>query len=376
MSLPRSSLLALTVGLFLTLTSALKGAEVIKPGEKLNSLTVGPVTYVQVQVRSYNARTLMITHAGGMASVRLRDLDAEWQARFGYDPAAEAAADAAEKARPATVPVKHPVRPAVVPAPNAMERLLLQFGTPAAVQPEVNLRPKFMELELPVKSQGRRPSCSVFAIVSALEYQNALLTSQVEKFSEEYLFWATRRSIQRIPAVASAAEADQDDADAGFSLNEVVAALRAYGIPPETSLHYQYDSKTNPLTEPPPEILAEARSHRKVSIINLPGRDAATRLNNLVLALNAGMPVPIGLAWPHYRTLRSANLSNQTPMIGSGHAVTLVGYLSATGKIEDAVFIFKNSWGSSWGQGGYGRVTYEYLSKHLYEAVLLDVQRG
>ena len=35
------------------------------PGSKIESLTVGATTYRQVQVRSVNARTLMITHAGG-----------------------------------------------------------------------------------------------------------------------------------------------------------------------------------------------------------------------------------------------------------------------------------------------------------------------
>ncbi|MEI6108231.1 MAG: C1 family peptidase, partial [Opitutae bacterium] len=57
-----------------------------------------------------------------------------------------------------------------------------------------------------------------------------------------------------------------------------------------------------------------------------------------------------------------------------GHAVTLVGYKSGTGRLEDAVFIFKNSWGADWGQGGYGMVTYGYLSQHLNDAVLLEVQ--
>jgi len=44
-------------------------------------------------------------------------------------------------------------------------------------------------------------------------------------------------------------------------------------------------------------------------------------------------------------------------MADGGHAVTLVGYKSATGRIEDAVFIFKNSYGVDWGQGGYGTAT-------------------
>ncbi|HKB57727.1 MAG TPA: C1 family peptidase [Lacunisphaera sp.] len=345
------------------------------PGSKLESLTVGPTTYRQVQVRSINARTLVIIHAGGMASIRLRDLSPEWQARFHYDPVLEAATDEEARTKPAPMPSKHTARPAAPADLSGLERLLQQFGTPAAVQAEVNLRPKFSELELRVKNQGRRPSCAIFAVVSALEFQNAILSGHAEKFSEEYLIWAVRRIVQRTPLPAGPAEATPDDADEGFSLNEVVSALRAYGIPLQTSMPYHYGENPGAL-EPPPEIIKEARSHQRVAVVNLPGRDAATRLNNLVQALNAGFPVTVGMAWPNYRTLRSAYLSAQKPMAGAGHAVTVVGYQSGTGRIEDAVFIFKNSWGVNWGQGGYGMVTYGYLSHYLAEAVLLEVQRG
>ena len=69
-------------------------------------------------------------------------------------------------------------------------------------------------------------------------------------------------------------------------------------------------------------------------------------------------------------------LGNQAAAPDRGHAVTLVGYKSDSGRIEDAYFIYKNSWGPTWGQGGYGTVTYRYLSNYLHDAVLLEVQRG
>lgn len=48
------------------------------------SLTVGATTYQEVQVRSVNARTLLIAHRDGLASIRLRDLPPDWQRRFHY----------------------------------------------------------------------------------------------------------------------------------------------------------------------------------------------------------------------------------------------------------------------------------------------------
>ena len=349
----------------------------IGPGSRLDSLTVGSTTYHAVQVRSVNAHTLVFLHTGGLASIRLRDLSPELQARFRYDPAADAAQEAAAAA--AQVAAVHAVKSPAAAGKSKYEALLQQFGQPAAVQSEVDLRARFFELELGVKSQGRRPSCAIFAIVSALEYQNAELVGHAEKLSEEYLTWAVRRVVQRSSAPAGG-DADPNDSpedrDEGFSLAEVVAAVRAYGIPLQSSMPNTFGSKMAAIAEPPKDVVAEARNHQRVFIEPLPGRDSATQLNNIVHALNAGIPVPIGLSWPNYRTLRGGFLDGQKPLAGVGHAVTLVGYKSASGRIEDAVFIFKNSYGPDWGQGGYGTATYKYLSNNLHDAILLEVQKG
>src|SRR4051812_11531968 len=320
----------------------------IAPGTSFETFSVGPATYVHVKVLSVNARTLVIRHDGGMASIRLRDLSPEWQARFHYDPAAEAAAEQSLQAAPK--PAVGPPRVATRKGPAPLEALLQQFGKPAEIRAEVDLRPKFFELHLAVKDQGYRPSCAVFAVVSALEFQNAELSGKAEKFSEEYLIWAVRQTTQHLPTASDSAEAVAEDKDEGFTLSEVVSALRAYGIPLQATMPNTFGSKINAIENPPATIVNEARNHQRVFVHALPGRDAPTRINNVILALNAGLPVPIGVAWPNYRSMRTGFLSAQKPMAGTGHAITLVGYRSATGRIEDAVFIFKNSWGVEWGQ--------------------------
>lgn len=358
-------------------TVALVRAEEPEVGLRIDSLTAGATTYHQVQVRSVNTRTLLITHSGGMASVRLRDLTPAWQRRFHYDPALEAAAEQASRNGPPLPAMARPSPAPAVTTPSKFDALLQQFGQPALVQQEVDLRPKFFQLELGVKNQGRRPSCAIFAIVSALEFQNAESAGKVEKFSEEYLSWAVKKTVQRLPAPGTApadATDNKEDKDEGFALSEVVAALRAYGIPLQASMPNTFGRKIGAIEEPSPAVINEARSHQKVFVHLLPGRDPATRINNVVQALNAGVPVAVGLAWPNYRSIRNGYLSGQKPMPEGGHAVTLVGYKSGTGRLEDAVFIFKNSWGADWGQGGYGMVTYGYLSQHLNDAVLLEVQ--
>ena len=56
------------------------------------------------------------------------------------------------------------------------------------------------------------------------------------------------------------------------------------------------------------------------------------------------------------------------------HAVSLVGYENPTGRWEDVVYLFKNSWGPQWGSSGYGRITAPYLATNLYAALVPDWQ--
>ena len=367
---------ALITCLSFVLLPAAQAEEPLKPGAKLDSLTVGKITYHDIVIRSINARTVMITHPGGMASVRLRDLAPEWQTRFNYDPAAEAATEKAAASTPLPAPPKRIIKPPVASGSD-LDRVLQQFGQPATVQKDVNLRPQFIALGLGVRNQGRRPSCAIYAIVSALEFQNARICGQPENFSEDYLIWATERTVQHASIQApSSPEGSTDDADTGFTLTEVVNALRAYGIPLQSSMPNNAALNMRSIQPPSPETIREAREHQRVFVHELPGRDATTRINNLVHALNAGIPVAVGLAWPNYHSLRTGYLSGQRPMNNAWHAVTIVGYHSETGRLEDTYFVFKNSWGDTWGQNGYGTVTFGYLSHYLNDAVLLEVQRS
>jgi C1A family cysteine protease len=107
----------------------------------------------------------------------------------------------------------------------------------------------------------------------------------------------------------------------------------------------------------------------------VPGRDGATLIANVIQALNAGVPVPVGMRWAMggQNWWRSGYLNEQPAYEDKGHAVTIVGYKSETGRIEDTVFTFKNSWGTEWGANGYGFATYKFLSKNLHTAVILEV---
>jgi len=336
-------------------------------------LQVGATTYHDVRVRSVTVRSLVITHRDGLGSIRLRDLSPDLQKAFGYSPETEATADAAAAKAPPPALVRKPSAPKR-PAPSKFDTLFRQFSQPPEIRPEVDLRPRFTELGLYAKNQGRRPSCAVFAVVSALEFQNAELLGHPEKLSEEYLIWASRKILGRDrPADANSTAPSTGDEDEGFALGEVVAALRTYGIPLEDSMPDTLGKKMQDIAEPSPALIEEARRHCHVAVYPVPQTDL---IANLVQSLNAGVPVVIGVKWPHYAASQAGYLSRQQPMLGSGHAVTLVGYHSPTQSLDDVVFLFKNSWGVQWGAAGFGQATTEYLKANLTSAVILEVQRA
>ncbi|MBK8477759.1 MAG: C1 family peptidase [Opitutaceae bacterium] len=356
------------------------GAQV---GATFDLLEVKGVVYRSVKVVAVSSSTVTIRHSDGIAQLALRSLGPELQQRFGYSQAAEDLRElllsterkqqaAAQASLPRTVASPRPA----ARSDSAVGRALARFGTQAKLG-EVDLRPRFRELELGTKSQGQRPSCAVFAVVSALEFQNAAAVGHAEKLSEEYLIWATRRTLG-IPAGEARkvrlGPGEDDERDAGFVLDEVLSAVRAYGIPLQSELPNRFGLAMENIPDPDSEVIASARSRREVSTYMVPGVNNDVKIANIMHALNEGVPVVIGLGWPHWRSLRAPTLSEQAPMEGYSHAVTLVGYYSKTGQAADVHFIFKNSWGVRWGTGGYGFAEIGYLRRNLFEAVVIEVR--
>lgn len=356
-------------------------------GATFETLEVKGAEYRAVKVLSVSPSTVTIRHSGGITQIPFRSLSPELQQRFGYDPDAEAFEKLildAERKRQEQAAEERRAKEAARPKAQVREdtpvgRALARFGTVATIG-RVDLRPKYRELELGTKSQGRRPSCAVFAVVSALEYQNAAAVGHAEKLSEEYAIWATRHALG-IPAgekrtvTIEDGNGDDDTRDAGFTLQEVLSAVRAYGIPLQGEMPNTFGIGMEKIPDPSDELIARARSRRQLSTFTVPGVNNEVKIANIIHALNEGVPVVVALRWPHWRTLHPAPvLSRQTPLEGGGHAVTIVGYESINGQPDGLRFIFKNSYGIRWGAGGYGFAEIEYLRRNLYDAVVLEMR--
>ncbi len=342
--------------------------------DTLAELRVGKEIYYNVRIVRVSPVSVVIAHRDGLGSVPLADLPADLQKKLGYDPARAAAETARLQAATESRRIQANVTAGDKRAPQLTAQQILQrFGEPPKIYAEVNMQPRFDLLGISAKSQGARPSCAVFALVSALEYQSAAADGPAPEFSEEYLIWATLKVLGKIGvAVPKGQEAN---IDIGFALGEVAEAVRAYGLALSGDLPYHFTLADPHVIEPAPEVVERAKKRTPANGYYITGREPAAQIGNIVQVLDAGVPVVAGIRWPEQKAYSdNVILDAQPGLENSGHAILLVGYRTKTGKLADLEFLFKNSYGEKWGDHGYGVVTYRYLLKSLQDALFLEVR--
>ncbi|MCB1120208.1 MAG: C1 family peptidase [Verrucomicrobiae bacterium] len=356
---------------------SVKAAEPEFPGpQAFEQLTVGKTTYHRVKVRKVTPDAITIFHSKGLSQISLADLPLELQEAYNYHPEKSEAYLQEQHQLSLEQQQARADRLRAMEAKKQANRnvsdLQQILNNPLELQESSDLRPRIRELSLISKNQGLRPSCAVFAVVSALEIQNARSNKRAAQLSEEYLIWATRKTLG-LDKMALRVNEDSSAVDAGFALMEVVSALRTYGIPKQDEMPNTFGKGMEAIEPPPEEIIQNERDRSKIVAYSIAARDPATSLEYILKILNAQQPVVVGIGWPPWRNLRGDHfLSKQKPLEGYAHAVTLVGYKCETGQLEDVRFIFKNSYGVNWGLAGYGLMTYEYLFRNLGSAIYLD----
>ena len=347
--------------------------------QEFDKLTVGRNTFHKVRVKTVTPESITIFHSKGITQISLSDLPPDIQQAYLYDPEKSATYIKQERERSQKQVHERTERLRSKRSSHSNRSnqdssdLLQTLSNPLDLKQRVDLRPRIRELSLISKNQGLRPSCAIFAVVSALEVQNARQSNRAVRLSEDYLIWATRKSLG-LDKIALKAQGDSaTNSDAGFTLMEVVSGLRTYGIPTQKEMPNTFGKGMDAIEPPPEHIINSARDRCKITAYSVAARDPATSLEYIIKILNAHQPLVIGMGWPTWRNMSGGHfLSKQKPRDGYSHAVTLVGYTCESGRLEDTRFIFKNSYGVGWGLAGYGIATYEYLLKNLGSAIYLD----
>ena len=137
-------------------------------------------------------------------------------------------------------------------------------------------------------------------------------------------------------------------------------AMVMFGAPPERIWPYAVSKYED---EPDAYAYAAAQSFQALRYYRLdpPGKSPADLLVSIKTSLAAGLPVMFGFSV--YSSMGSGAwipFPAPSDRLVGGHAVVAIGYDDS-----QASLLIRNSWGTTWGDRGYGRLPYDYVLRGL-----------
>ena len=243
-------------------------------------------------------------------------------------------------------------------APSAAVKTRHASGVAAAADATVDLR-KWCS---PIEDQGELGSCTANAGVALIEYFERRAFGRHLDASRLFVYKATR-NLMHVTG------------DTGAYLRTTMKALACFGAPPEAYWPYkvaQFD------VEPAAFLYAFASDFKAITYYRLdpPGATPATVLAHIKTNLSAGLPSMFGFTV--YDSVRQAATTGKIPFpsagesVVGGHAMAAVGFDDArtvtntsNGSTTVGALLIRNSWGTGWGDGGYGWLPYEYVLRRV-----------
>ncbi|MDP1713064.1 MAG: C1 family peptidase [Candidatus Nanopelagicaceae bacterium] len=204
----------------------------------------------------------------------------------------------------------------------------------------------------PIQHQGNLSSCTSHAGVGMYELYENKSFGKHEPLSRLFLYKVTRNLMK-------------ETADSGAFLRNTMQAIAVFGVCPEN--YWEYD-QTKVNVEPDQFCYAYAQNYQALTYFRLdsPGLGRPETLQRIKEYLSRGFAIMFGFSV--YNSIWGVGRDGRIPFPGptdrleGGHAVLMVGYDDA----KNAILI-RNSWGTEWGENGYGWLPYEYVLQDLAE---------
>lgn len=278
------------------------------------------------------------------------------------DPLAEPAPEAppADSPAPDTAPEGVDVSPSAAPrfplglihdTPDDRDYALQVARGELVFPPSVSLR---YQPGMPaIYNQGQVGSCTGDALARLIEFWRAA-REMPPAFKPSALFlYYNARDIEGTA-----------DFDAGAQLRDVLKGANKKGACGQSTW---LDVPDWVATRPIPAAYFSGAHHLLLSYYAVPRTIAALKEN-----LHNGHPVLAGIA--AYAAIFDAPdgdvpdpTEGETPE--GGHAIVITGYDDDTQRVE-----FANSWGEGWGKGGYGTLSYAYVTNAAYATALWTIR--
>ncbi|MFQ4135710.1 C1 family peptidase [Nodosilinea sp. PGN35] len=220
----------------------------------------------------------------------------------------------------------------------------------------------------PIKDQGGLNACTAFAGIALLEYFAQRRYGRYINLSPRFLYKVARNLMNR-------------GDDLGASVRQTMKALVLFGVPPEEAWPWQADDYNE---EPSAFCYAYAQSFQslkyfRLDAANLAPYDGQMDYRELLLfqikaVLAAGLPCMFGFtiysSFYKEKNIRRGYVAypSARDQVVGGHAAVAVGYNDykvierIDGKpASKGAILIRNSWGTVWGDSGYGWLPYDYV---------------
>jgi C1A family cysteine protease len=207
---------------------------------------------------------------------------------------------------------------------------------------------------IPVQDQQHLSTSSAHACIGLFQYFERRATGQVITPSRLFVHVNALRL------------AGCDDARGGADLRTTFKAAVKFGLPAER--FWPYDPAALGRV-PEAYVYAFNTEYRDVRYVRIDAsmQSGVETLETVRLLLAAGFACALGFGVPSSLTSEpEIAFPSRFDSICTGHAVTVVGYDDALRiRSTRGALLIRSSWGSNWGQDGYGWLPYRYVTDHL-----------
>jgi C1A family cysteine protease len=207
----------------------------------------------------------------------------------------------------------------------------------------------------PIVNQGELGSCTANAASGIVEYFQNKAFGTYTPVSRLFVYKATRNLMKM-------------KGDSGAYIRSTMGALALFGAPPEKYLEYDIERFD---IEPPAFCYSFAQNYQAIKYFRLDEQKLTETeiLASIKQTLNQNVPAMFGFTV--YSSINRA-IGGKIPFperadtVLGGHAVAAIGYDDSM-KIGSSTgaFIIRNSWGTEWGDKGYGYLPYDYVLNGL-----------